>query len=144
MRRWEAIDPLELSGRSSSFERPMSRRQALRTGALAVGAVAGLSLADAVPAIASRGRQPRPIPGGLAADFSLVPEDPFIHVFPPYYGLEMSTITDFHGVVAAGEVQGEAHGSDGSVRSFDCDMRFMRGRYVALNGQHRDGIFGFI
>jgi hypothetical protein len=144
MHRWESIDPLELSGRSSSFERPMSRRQALRTGAVAVGAVAGLSLADAVPALASRGSQPRPIPGGFDQNFNLVPKDPFIHVLPPAYGLEMSTITDFHGVVVAGEVQGVAHGSNGAVRSFDCDMRFMRGRYVSLDGRHRDGLFGFI
>jgi hypothetical protein len=56
----------------------------------------------------------------------------------------MATITDFHGVVVAGEVQGNAHGSDGSTYTFDCDMRFMRGRYVGRDGKARNGTFGFI
>jgi hypothetical protein len=142
MRHWDSIDPEELLSRT--VEAPMSRRQVLRRGALATGAVAGLSLLDAAPALAHFGSQPRPIPGGLDASFNLVPTDPLIHVFPPAYGLEMSTITDFHGVVAAGEVQGQAHGSDGSVRGFDCDMRFMRGEYVGQDGRRRDGVFGFI
>jgi hypothetical protein len=56
----------------------------------------------------------------------------------------MSTITDFNGVVGASETRGIAHGSDGTTYSFDCDMRFMRGMYVGLDGRHHDGSFGFI
>jgi hypothetical protein len=73
-----------------------------------------------------------------------VPADPFIHVMPPAVGPEMSTITDFNGVIAAGEMQGTAHGSDGSSYTFDCDMRFMRGAYVRMDGRRRQGAFGFV
>jgi hypothetical protein len=142
MPQWESIDLFEQAGRS--LELPLTRRQAIRTGALAAGTVAGLSLAGAVPALASSGSQPRPIPGGLDANFTPVPKNPFVHVLPPAIGFEMATITDFHGVVVAGEVQGNAHGSDGSTYTFDCDMRFMRGRYVGRDGKARNGTFGFI
>ena len=142
MPRWESIDLLEPAGRS--LELPLTRRQAIRTGALAAGTVAGLSLAGAVPALASSGSQPRPIPGGFDETFTPVPKNPFVHVLPPAIGFEMATITDFHGVVVAGEVQGNAHGSDGSTYTFDCDMRFMRGRYVGRDGKARNGTFGFI
>ena len=142
MPRWESIDLLEPAGRS--LELPLTRRQAIRTGALAAGTVAGLSLAGAGPALASSGSQPRPIPGGFDETFTPVPKNPFVHVLPPAIGFEMATITDFHGVVVAGEVQGNAHGSDGSTYTFDCDMRFMRGRYVGRDGKARNGTFGFI
>ena len=87
---------------------------------------------------------PKPIPGGFGSDFSLQPIDPFVHVLPPVVGLEMSTITDFNGVVAAAEVQGYAHGSDGSDYWFDCDMRFMSGVYIDDNGRTREHAFGFV
>jgi hypothetical protein len=59
-------------------------------------------------------------------------------------GLEMSTITDFNGIIAAGEVQGLATGSDGATYWFDCDLRFMQGAYVAEDGRLRNGAFGFL
>ena len=46
----------------------------------------------------------KPIPGGLDEAFKAVPSDPFIHVLPPAVGFDMSTITDFAGVVAAAEI----------------------------------------
>jgi hypothetical protein len=142
MPHWESIDPEMLVRRT--VEAPISRRQMLRQGALATGALAGLSLFDVGPALASAGRQPRPIPGGFDANFNPVPVDPFIHVLPPAYGFEMSTITDFRGEVVAGEVQGTAHNGNGGTRSFDCDMRFMRGEYIGRDGRRRDATFGFI
>jgi hypothetical protein len=142
MQRWETIDPLELSART--IERPVTRRQVLGKGAVAAGVVAGLSLVDAAPALALWGSQPRPIPGGFSLRFKPVPRDPFIHVLPPAYGFEMSTITDFEGVVVAGEVQGNATASDESTYGFDCDMRFMQGTYVGRDRRPRDGVFGFI
>ena len=125
-------------------ETRISRRQALRRGALAKGALAGVSLLDAAPALAWWGSQPRPIPGGFDATFTPVPSNPLFHVLPPTIGFEMSTITDFHGVLAASETQGRARGSDGSEYTFDADMRFMRGTYVGQDGRTRDGAFGFI
>jgi hypothetical protein len=54
--------------------------------------------------------QPRPILGGFDENFNPVPEDPFIHLLPPAFGFEMSTITDFRGVVEATGIQGKAGG----------------------------------
>ena len=87
---------------------------------------------------------PKPIPGGFSAAFKPVPINPAVHVFQPARGGELNTIGDFDGFVAAAEIQGKAKGSDGSAYSFDCDMRFMQGSYVALDGQLRQGSFGFI
>jgi hypothetical protein len=122
----------------------MSRSQFVRRSAVAVGGVAGLGLLRARGARAANPADPKPIPGGFDQNFNIVPSDPFIHVLPPAVGFEMSTITDFDGVIAAAEIQGTAHGSDGSQYTFDTDMRFMQGRYVAVDGRERMGTFGFI
>jgi hypothetical protein len=123
----------------------LSRRQLLHRGALALGGVAGLGLLDPSVVFGSAAAAPRPIPGGLALpDFTPVPSDPFVHVLSPSVGSEMSTITDFNGVIGASETQGTAQGSDGTPYSFDCDMRFMRGVYVGLDGRMHNGSFGFI
>ena len=53
-------------------------------------------------------------------------------------------MTDFVGVVGGSETRGTAHGSDGSTHVFDCDMRFMQGLYVGLDGRQHIGSFGFI
>jgi len=125
--------------------RAYSRGQFLRRSAAAAGGVAGLGLVDARAAFGTRGSgAPRPIPGGFDESFNLVPHDPFIHVLPPGVGFEMSTITDFNGVVGGSEIRGTAHGSDGTAYSFDTDMRFMRGTYVDLDGRVQHGSFGFI
>jgi hypothetical protein len=124
-----------------------SRRRFIQRGAAAVG---GLALLDPAQALARErhhppGGDPRPIPGGFASDFSLVPSDPFIHVLPPGIGFEMSTITDFEGIVGGAEIRGTASGSDGTTYGFDCDMRFMSGTYVDLDGRtHKKGTFGFV
>ncbi len=122
----------------------LSRGQFLRRGALAVGGVAGLGLADATAAFGRTAGQPNPIPGGFDINFNPVPADPVVHVLPPAVGFEMSTITDFNGVVAAAEIQGSAHGSDGTPYDFDTDMRFMSGTYFDADGRARTGTFGFI
>ena len=56
----------------------------------------------------------------------------------------MATITDFKGVVGGSETRGTAQGSDGTSYTFDCDMRFMEGLYVGLDGRPHLGSFGFI
>ena len=146
MRPWQFRQVPE--GCASVFERavlaPMTRRLALRRGAVAAGAVASLSLADAVPALADAGAQPKPIPGGFDQNFNIVPSNPFIHVMPPALGVDMSTITDFSGTIAAAEIQGTARGSDGTSYTFDADMRFMQGTYVGRDGIRRTGSFGFV
>ena len=124
----------------------LSRGQFLRRGAATFGGLAGLGLADPLTALA-KGMgtgMPNPISGGFDSNFQLVPSDPFIHVLPPGIGFEMSTITDFNGVVGGSEIRGTAHGSDGSLWEFDTDMRFMQGQYIDTAGRMQHGTFGFI
>ena len=121
-----------------------SRGQFVRRGAGAVGVAAGLGLLNPSAAFGRASGAPRPIPGGFNETFTPVPSDPFIHVLPPQLGFEMSTITDFSGIVGAAEIQGTAGGSDGSSYDFDTDMRFMQGTYVGLDGRVRQGSFGFV
>jgi hypothetical protein len=114
--------------------------------AAAVASVLAFALgAFATPALA-RGKpgNPKPIPGGLSAAFVPVPSDPFIHVLPPFPPFEMSTIGDFNGTLGAADIQGTAHGSDGTTYTFDTDMRFMRGTYVDTAGNVQHGSFAFI
>jgi hypothetical protein len=136
------------SWRGDLFERAvsigMSRAQLFRRGAVAAGAVAGFDLLRARSAAGATPADPSPIPGGFDENFNIVPSDPFIHVLPPTIGFEMATITDFDGVIAAAEIQGTAHGTDGKQYTFDTDMRFMKGRYVGMDGRIRVGSFGFV
>jgi len=121
-----------------------SRGQFLRRGAIAAGGIAGLRLVRPDAAFGRAVGAPQPIPGGFAENFDLVPKDPFIHVLPAGTGYEMSTITDFNGVVGASEILGTAHDSDGNIYAFDTDMRFMQGTYVDVDGRLQNGSFGFI
>lgn len=122
----------------------LSRRQVIGQGAVAMASLTGAGLLDPRLALALGGAGPRPIPGGLDQNQLPVPRNPFVHVLVPGIGFEMSTITDFNGVVAASEIRGRARGSDGSKWDFDTDMRFFSGSYVALDGRLRRGAFGFI
>jgi hypothetical protein len=123
----------------------LSRRQLLQRGALAFGGVAGVGLVGPSKVFGSALAAPRPIPGGFTLpDFSIVPTGADLHLLSPSVGLEMSTITDFNGVIGGSETQGTAEGSDGTPYSFDCDMRFMRGVYIGLDGRVHNGSFGFI
>ena len=144
--RWQSVEPRAVPPSVHHHEGGfrMSRGEALRRGAAAMGAVSAFGLLDAGSALARGGADPRPIPGGFDANFNPVPSHPFIHVLPPAIGFEMSTITDFKGVIAAAEIQGTAHGSDGTHYTFDTDMRFMTGTYVAMDGRTRRGSFGFV
>ena len=109
-------------------------------------AVALLAAAVYAAPASARGKpgDPKPIPGGFTADFDLVPSDPLIHVLPPFPPFEMSTIGDFSGAVGAADVQGTAHGSDGTAYAFDADMRFMQGTYVDVDANIQHGSFAFI
>jgi hypothetical protein len=126
----------------------VSRRQLLRRSAAALGGVAGLGVLDPSLVLGSDGPRtaaPRPIPGGLSlTTFEFVPTGADLHFLGPGIGMEMSTITDFFGVVGGSETRGTARGSDGTTYSFDCDMRFMRGLYIGLDRRPHVGSFGFI
>ena len=82
---------------------------------------------------------PKPIPGGFS-----IPPAFFFHVMPPSLPFEMSTIGDFNGTIGAAEIQGTAHGSDGTAYTFDVDMRFMQGAYIDAAGKLQHGSFAFI
>jgi hypothetical protein len=124
----------------------LSRNALLRRGAGAVVALSGLYAVGPgrARAFAYDAAGPKPIPGGFSASFKPVASNAVAHVFQPAKGVELNTIGDFNGFVAATEIQGKANGSDGTAYSFDCDMRFMHGSYVALDGQLKQGTFGFI
>lgn len=151
----DSIDATE----ARSARRPdglLSRKDVLRLGAAFVGGVAAYSLTSSSPVHASGSRTdgeadrrpvgpPRPVPGGFNTDLTgFVPTDPLVHAFAPAVGLDMSTITDFKGIVAGADVRGGAHGSDGHAYWFDADMRFMKGTYIDLQGRHREHAFGFV
>ena len=127
----------------------LSRRQLLRQGGLALTGVTGASLLDATSAFGKPvGKKPpigpRPIPGGFDENFNLVSDDAAFHFLPPGIGFDMSTITDFNGIVGGSEIRGTAHGKDGTAYDFDTDMRFMRGVYIGLDERVHAGSFGFI
>ena len=144
-----AADDLE-----RAFLARLSRARFLRRSAAVAGGAAALGVL--APAAAGKGPKhhgkkdgdPSPIPGGFLigsdGSFSLAPIDPTIHVLPPAVGFEMSTITDFDGVVGAAEIQGTAHDNKGGDYWFDCDMRFMKGRYIDVDGRKRENVFGFV
>ena len=69
---------------------------------------------------------------------------PVHHVLPPSLPFEMSTIGDFDGTIGAADIQGTAHGSDGTTYTFDTDMRFMQGVYIDTAGHVQHGSFAFI
>lgn len=137
----------DAEGRLVALDRDVaavSRRQFLRGGAVAMGGVAGVGLLDPSSVFARANPAPRPIPGGFDKSFMPVPKHPLIHVLSPGIGSEMSTITNFSGVVAGSETRGQAHGSDGTTYDFDTDMRFMHGTYVGFNKRPHHATFGFI
>jgi hypothetical protein len=69
-------------------------------------------------------------------------------VFSPGPGLEASTITDFNGFTGIAAISGTGAETVSGVTStgefFDSDDRFMKGLYVGVDGQTRNGTFAFI
>lgn len=64
----------------------------------------------------------------------------------PFLGedVDPSTITNLRALVGYSVAAGTALGSDGVAYDMVVDMRFMRGVYVAADGTHHFGTFGFI
>jgi hypothetical protein len=118
----------------------VTRSAFLARSAGAVGAVAGLGLVGAAPALAA-GSDPKPIPGGIQPGG---PGTPVFHLFLPGPGNEPSTITDFNGFVGITEIAGSGEAGDGSPFNFDVDTRFMKGLYAGEDGKLRQGAFAFV
>src|SRR5436305_13914899 len=96
-------------GHTHFWERAMlSRRQFMTAAAATTGVVLGSGLW--MPGLAqASGNAPRPIPGGIQP---FGPGTELFHVFPVGPGVEESTITDFHGAIAAAEIQGTGTGTN--------------------------------
>ena len=136
--------------------RGVTRRGFLQRSAGVVGAAAGLGLL--APGVANAANaSPKPIPGGLRLEDIGLPVPPFpevIHVEAPGVltldDSEPITITDFNGNIGYAIIDGEGTGRNTVTGeppkrySFNCDMRFMQGVYVAEDGRMRRGTFGFI
>jgi hypothetical protein len=126
----------------------LSRAQFVRRGAAAAGGAVAVGLLDPLAAFGRAAGSPNPIPGGfLLPGFDPVPSNPDIHILPPGLvgaPLDVSAITDFNGTVAAADIQGTAHGGDGTSYHFDADMRVMQGTYVDTDGKLKKGSFGFV
>jgi hypothetical protein len=138
------------SGDTRPWQRAISRRTFVggALGATGIALTSGLwqsAIARAAVGTGAAGSAaPRPIPGGTQIDpFG------FFHFFFPGHGNEPASITDFNGHVGAADVVGTGTGTDPDTGdliplTFDCDMRFMSGEYVGLDGISHHGTFGFI
>ena len=88
---------------------------------------------------------PNPIPGGL----DLLGNGHIFHVYLPGTAPELSSITDFNGVLGATEVLGSWSGGGVTPAAdtplvFDADTRFMAGEYIGRDGRHHQGTFAFV
>jgi hypothetical protein len=130
------VRPLETGHRHAP-----SRRQVLAGGAgLGAAGIFGTQVIGASPALAERrAGAPRPIPGGIQP---FGPGTEVFHLFPPGAG-EPNSITDFHGVVGVANIDGAGAGKHADL-SFDIDIRFITGDYIALDGRHSEATFGFL
>lgn len=149
------MDNPSTSTRGPSGAHGITRGSFLTRTAGAVGVVAGMGALSPGAAWAAN-TSPKPIPGGLAlADLGL-PVPPFpevIHVQAPGVltlgDSEPITITDFNGNIGYAIVDGSGTGrntltGETKTYSFNVDMRFMQGAYVAEDGRVRHGTFGFV
>jgi hypothetical protein len=74
----------------------------------------------------------------------LIPGGELFHFFGFAPGLEQSTITDFNGFVGSARIFGTGTGTPGEAFPFRADMRFMKGKFVGVDGRLHRGTFGFI
>lgn len=124
--------------------RHLTRRGFVGTTASAVGLALGMP-ARALGQNPHLDASPTPIPGGVS------PFGVFIHHFPvpnpgtPVANLsEPSQITDFNGFVGANRVRGVGSSPQLGSLTFQVDMGFMVGSYVAADGKQYHDSFGFI
>ena len=130
--------------RCPMHKRSFSRRQFVgATAGLVVGA--GLSPGQAQGGNPHTNAAPTPIPGGVS------PFGVFIHHFPvgptgtPLPNItDPSQITDFNGFVGLNRIRGVGVGTGLASPTFQADMGFMVGEYVAVDGKHYNTSFGFI
>ena len=124
-------------GHRHFWERAVSRRAFIAGASAGIGGAA--LAASGVPLLAAaRGTPgaPRPVPG--TADIGGV------HFHFNFFGSgDASTVFDFNGGIAAAHTIGNGKGAF-SDKTFDVDMRIMKGEYIDLAGRHQNAAFGFI
>ena len=127
-------------GNSPGVDGIVSRRNFLRNAAGAAG------LAFWIPGLgeAAQGKGksavPNPIPGGASPLGMLVHHYP---VVPP--GNDPSEITDFKGFVGLNRIRGAGTGAGfANPLAFQADVGFMKGQFIAEDGDLHEGVFGFI
>jgi hypothetical protein len=140
-------DRLVRSLRNPTERSSVSRRRFIRTslGTLAAGAVVGPQLLRPTSAYAA-GSDPIPVPGSP----NLAP----FHVWAPLVidsiDAEPATITNFNGVVGIAYISGNVTLTNRKTNMVDvfpfvdADVRFMQGVYRGVDGQPRQGTFGFV
>ncbi len=67
----------------------------------------------------------------------------------PVAGNELSTMTDFTGVLGVVAVSGTGTGTNTNTGVptrlvLDADMPFMQGQYIGMDGQNHEGTFVFV
>jgi hypothetical protein len=85
-------------------------------------------------------------PVGFLHIFLPGPEDrvtPFNNLSGEGLDVEPNTITNFKGFIASAILSGQAEGSDGKTYNVEFDLRVMEGEYIAEDGSHQRGAFGF-
>jgi hypothetical protein len=139
-------------GHDHFWQRALSRRKFLSAAALAGGGVVTSPLwaAKLVEAAAFAEADPRFIPGGTTLPFT----SPLFHFFFPTDGVpgavtvdsghgDISTITDFHGMVGVADIPFTGGTAVGSLQ-WKADVRFMKGSYIGTEGDTRTGAFAFV
>src|SRR2546428_564616 len=123
---------------------PMRRASILLLVLTLAGVIATAGPVGAAP----RGdTNPVPIPGGIQ-----IPDGPLIHVFAPgpedagFMGenVDPSVITNFRGFSALAYIGGTATDAAGNTYDMEVDIRVYQGEYVAADGTHHRGTFGFV
>src|SRR5438105_4483598 len=136
----------------------ISRRSFIRASAGAAGAGLVLGSAPLTPRLAAEEAhpacpvQPQPIPHTRVTPFGTI-----IHFFLPGpvegidadTGHDPSVITDFSGIIAQADLNLRGTGTDlntgkSAPYEFNADIRFMKGLFVAADGQMHGGAFAFI
>ncbi len=137
------------AGHSHLWQRALSRRHFLK----ASGGTAGLVLGSGIwmPLLARAGddHKPRPIPGTTdlgplgKRHFFFPTTNPFSTVTVESGKGDPSLITDFRGAIGVADLEGTGTGN-GADLVWACDLRFMKGRFVGLDGDEHKGTFAFI
>ena len=131
-------------GDDAHSARGVSRRQFF-------GSAAGLAVGGGLaPGLGAQGNphvdaRPRPIPAGVSPFGILIHHFPIAASGTPLANIsEPSQITDFNGFVGLNRIRGTGSGTGFPSLSFQADIGFMDGEYVAMDGKHYHATFGFI